>query len=159
MTRDAHDAAEFAIHGSISRRRFLARAGQAALGVAALPILAACAPSGGDGATSTPRVVAGKVVEMTDDMRFVPEQLTVKVGETVTWRNAGAIVHTATDDPSKAQDPANAILPEGVEAWDSGDVAGGEEWSHTFETPGDYTYFCIPHELAGMVARLTVTDG
>lgn len=158
MTTDARDAIELAIQRSISRRRFLTRAGQAALGVAALPVLAACAPSdGGAGASRTPGA-GGAVVEMTDDLTFEPEQLTVKVGDTVTWRNTGSIVHTATDDPSKAQDPANAVLPDGAEPWDSGNVAGGEEWSYTFETPGEYTYFCIPHELAGMVARLTVTE-
>lgn len=158
MTRDARDAVELAIQHSISRRRFLRTAGQAALGMTALPILAACAPSGGEaGATRTPGA-GGAVVEMTDDLRFVPAQLTVKVGDTVTWRNTGSIVHTATDDPSKAQDPANASLPNGAEPWDSGNIAGGEQWSYTFETPGEYTYFCIPHELAGMVARLTVAE-
>jgi plastocyanin len=140
----------------MTRRGFLRTAGQAALGAAALPILAACAPSdGGAGATRTP-AAGGAVVEMTDDLTFEPDKLTIKVGDTVTWRNTGSIVHTSTDDPSKAQDPANAVLPEGAEPWDSGDVAGGEEFSHTFETPGEYTYFCIPHETAGMVARLTV---
>jgi plastocyanin len=158
VTSDARKAVELAIERSISRRGFLRRAGQAALGVAALPILAACAPSdGGAGATRTPGS-GGALVEMTDDLRFEPEELTVNVGDTVTWRNTGSIVHTSTDDPSKAQDPANAVLPEGAEPWDSGDVAGGEEFSHTFDTPGDYTYFCIPHETAGMVARLTVTE-
>ncbi len=49
-------------------------------------------------------------------------------------------------------------LPAGAEPWDSGTVNGGESWSYTFETPGEYTYFCIPHELAGMVASLTVTE-
>lgn len=159
MTTDARDAIEHVIQQTISRRSFLSRAGQAAIGMAVLPILAACTPSdGGAGATGTPGA-GGAVVEMTDDLRFVPEQLTVKVGDTVTWRNTGSIVHTATDDPSKAQDPANAVLPAGAEPWDSGNIAADEEWSYTFETPGDYTYFCIPHELAGMVARLTVTGG
>ena len=158
MTADARDAIELALQRSLSRRRFLTRAGQAALGVAALPILAACAPSDGGAGASPTGGAGGAVVEMTDDLRFEPEELTVKVGDTVTWRNTGSIVHTSTDDPSKAQDPANAVLPEGAEPWDSGNIAEGEEWSHTFETPGEYSYFCIPHELAGMVARLTVTD-
>ena len=156
MTSDVRNEIELAIERGMTRRGFLRTAGQAALGAAALPILAACAPSGGGaGATSTPGA-GGTVVEMTDDLTFEPEELTVKVGDTVTWRNTGTVVHTSTDDPSKAQDPANAVLPEGAEPWDSGDVAGGEEFSHTFETPGEYTYFCIPHEAAGMVARLTV---
>lgn len=158
MTNDVRNDLELPMRHGMSRRGFLRTAGQAALGLAALPILAACAPSNGSaGATRTPGA-GGAVVEMTDDLRFEPEQLTVKVGDTVTWRNTGSVVHTATDDPSKAQDAANAVLPDGAEAWDSGNVAGGEEWSYTFETPGDYTYFCIPHELAGMVARLTVSE-
>ncbi len=159
MIGDARNAVELVIERSISRRSFLRHAGQAALTVAALPIVAACAPSGGGaGATGTPGT-GGTVVEMTDDLTFEPEQLTVNVGDTVTWRNTGTVAHTSTDDPSKALDPANAVLPEGAEPWDSGNIAGGEEFSHTFDTPGDYTYFCIPHETAGMVARLTVTDG
>lgn len=149
---------EVARPGVLTRRRFLVRAGQAALSVAALPILAACAPA--PGANSRPSGSAGEgaVVEMTDELRFVPDQLTVNVGDTVTWRNTGSVAHTATDDRGKAQDAANAVLPEGAEPWDSGNIAAGEEWSYTFQTPGEYTYFCIPHELAGMVARLTVTE-
>ena len=27
--------------------------------------------------------------------------------------------------------------------------------SHTFDVPGAYTYFCIPHEMLGMVATIT----
>lgn len=158
MTRDVRNDLELRLRLGMTRRGFLRTAGQAALGLAAVPILAACAPSGGGaGATRTPGA-GGAVVEMTDDLRFVPDELTVTVGDTVTWRNTGSVVHTATDDPSKAQDAANAVLPEGAEAWNSGNVAGGEEWSHTFDTPGEYTYFCIPHEMAGMVARLTVTE-
>ncbi|MGH2355330.1 MAG: cupredoxin domain-containing protein [Candidatus Limnocylindria bacterium] len=95
---------------------------------------------------------------MTDDLRFNPEALTIRVGNTVTWRNSTPIVHTATVDPAKAQDPANAVLPDGAQPWDSGNIEPGSEWSYTFETPGDYTYFCIPHELAGMVAQLTVSE-
>lgn len=49
------------------------------------------------------------------------------------------------------------MLPSGAQPWDSGIVAAGQSWSYTFTTPGEYTYFCIPHEAAGMVAKLTVT--
>lgn len=34
----------------------------------------------------------------------------------------------------------------------------GDEFEWTFEVPGEYTYFCIPHEAAGMVANLTVEE-
>ena len=43
------------------------------------------------------------------------------------------------------------------EAWDSGQLNGGQSFSHTFDAPGDYTYFCMPHESLGMVGHITVT--
>jgi plastocyanin len=128
------------------------------IALAVVLLLVACAPAtDGDGqATASP--AGGTVIEMTDDLRFDPEELTISVGDTVTWRNISSVDHTATDDPSKAQDPANAVLPDGAEPWDSGNIEPGAEWSYTFETPGEYTYFCIPHEAAGMVARITVVE-
>lgn len=96
------------------------------------------------------------VVEMNDELKYAPAMLIVKVGTTVEWRNTGKMAHTVTDDPMQAHDKASARLPEGAESWDSGDIEGGQSWSRRFDVPGEYTYFCIPHELAGMVARLTV---
>jgi hypothetical protein len=32
----------------------------------------------------------------------------------------------------------------------------GESFSVTFDTPGVYDYFCVPHEQAGMVGRIIV---
>lgn len=96
------------------------------------------------------------VVDMNDQLQFVPEQVTVPVGGTITWRNVGTVPHTATGDPALATDPSHAVLPEGAEPWDSGNINGGEEFSHTFEVAGDYTYFCIPHEAAGMIGTITV---
>lgn len=98
----------------------------------------------------------GILVEMNDQLKFVPDQLTCNVGEPVTWRVVGAIPHTSTCDPAKAQRPENAKLPEGAATWDSGMLNQGQEFSHTFDVAGDYTYFCIPHELMGMVATITV---
>lgn len=100
------------------------------------------------------------VVEMTDKLIFDPEELTLNVGDTVTWRTTGAVPHTSTCDPSLAANPEESVsLPEEAETWDSGLVNQGEEFSHTFEVPGEYTYFCIPHEAAGMVGYLTVEEG
>jgi plastocyanin len=28
---------------------------------------------------------------------------------------------------------------------------------HTFDVPGTYQYFCIPHEMAGMTGTVVVT--
>ena len=56
--------------------------------------------------------------------------LTVPVGTTVTWVNRDDQIHTAT-----AVDGS----------FDSGFLAEGESFSQTFDTPGEYEYFCTPH--------------
>ena len=98
---------------------------------------------------------AGPVVVM-NELKYAPARLTIKVADTVTWRNTDGMAHTVTDDSAKARDEESATLPEGAEPWDSGDIAAGQSWSRKFDVPGEYTYFCIPHELAGMVATLKV---
>ncbi|MFW6074398.1 MAG: cupredoxin domain-containing protein [Chloroflexota bacterium] len=95
-------------------------------------------------------------VNMTDDMVFDPAQLSINVGDTVVWENVGEAPHTATCDPDLAMDPASVNLPEGAAPWDTGMLNGGESGSHTFDTPGEYTYFCIPHETIGMIASISV---
>jgi plastocyanin len=94
---------------------------------------------------------------MTDALRFDPATLTVPKGTTVTWRNSSATMHTATDDPGKAANSADAALPSGAQPWDSGNIDPGQTFQHTFDAPGTYKYFCTPHEAAGMVATIIVT--
>ena len=84
-------------------------------------------------------------VNMTDALKFEPASLTIAKGTTVTWRNSSQMVHTVTDDPGKASNKADAALPSGAQAWDSGNLNPGQTFSHTFDTPGTYNYFCIPH--------------
>lgn len=56
--------------------------------------------------------------------------LTVAAGTTVTWKNDDAMLHTVTDVDG---------------AFDSGFFGEGESWSMTFDEPGEYEYFCLPH--------------
>jgi plastocyanin len=95
-------------------------------------------------------------VEATEDIKYDPAELTIKVGDTVTWVVVGSIPHSATCDPSKTSDPTHAVLPEGAEPWDSGILQEGQEFSHTFDVAGDYTYFCIPHDSMTMLGKVTV---
>jgi plastocyanin len=129
------------------------------VGLAALALLAsACSgPSTAAGGATTGGA-QGITVDMTDANVFQPNSLTVPKGATVTWNNTGSAVHTVTDDPSKAINRSNAQLPEGVQPWDSGNVNGRQSYSYTFTTAGTYKYFCIPHEVLGMVGTVTVTD-
>jgi plastocyanin len=94
---------------------------------------------------------------MSDTLKYEPATLTVPKGATVVWRNTSQVAHTVTDDASKASDKSHAALPTGAQPWDSGLINSGQEYSHTFDVPGTYKYFCIPHEMAGMVATITVT--
>lgn len=97
-------------------------------------------------------------VSATNDLRFQPGTLEVPAGTTVTWRNTSDVAHTVTADPSKASDPSHVQLPQGAQPFDSGLIQPGQSFSHTFSTPGEYKYFCIPHESAGMIATVTVTE-
>ncbi len=57
--------------------------------------------------------------------------LTIKVGTTVTWTNDDPeLLHTVTDVDG---------------AFDSGFLDPGASFSFTFDTPGEYEYFCLPH--------------
>jgi plastocyanin len=143
-----------------------------------IPLAVACAPaqarSAPPGVTPTsaavpvptpassesPVALAGgraSIVSMTNDMKFEPASLTVPKGTTVTWRNASQTVHTVTDDQSKAANKAEAALPSGAQSWDSGDLNPGQTFTQTFDTPGTYRYFCIPHEMLGMTGTIVVT--
>ncbi len=86
------------------------------------------------------------VTVMMEDNYFDQADITVPVGTTVTWVQAGDNPHTSTSYDG---------------LWDSGLIQGGAEGSvsYTFEEPGTYSYFCGPHEDQGMVGSVTVTGG
>jgi plastocyanin len=61
---------------------------------------------------------------------FDPKSINIETGTTVTWRNTGAMTHTAT-----AKDGT----------FDSGDIGPGKTYSYTFKKAGTYEYNCSPH--------------
>lgn len=97
------------------------------------------------------------VIKMKDKAPYyVPDKATIKAGQTVEWVNEGSTVHTVTDKAGIARKTKDQQLPKGAKGFDSGFVPPGGKFVHTFKVPGHYTYFCIPHELEGMVGSLTV---
>jgi plastocyanin len=68
------------------------------------------------------------------------------------------IVHTVTADPEEATVEKSVHLPDGAAPFDSGDLDRGETFTYTFETPGTYRYFCIPHEGAKMFGTVVVEE-
>ena len=75
-----------------------------------------------------------------ENWKWVPEQVEIAAGETVTWDMTGAkMAHSA-----KAEDGS----------WDSGYVQEGSKWSRTFDVPGEYRYYCYPHPWKKGVVRV-----
>jgi plastocyanin len=68
------------------------------------------------------------------DYEFNPKNVSIAVGDTITWNFEGPSQHTAT---------SNSGQPD---KWDSGLKDEGGTFQHTFDTPGKYQYFCRPHE-------------
>jgi plastocyanin len=74
-----------------------------------------------------------------DGMRFIPQTLEVKAGDTVIWRNK---------DPF----PHNAVAPGGMLA--SPDIPTGGSWKFKATKRGSYAYLCTLHRT--MTGTLTV---
>ncbi len=88
------------------------------------------------------------VVGMTNTLSFTQDTVRIQVGETVRWKNNSVIVHTVTADPERATMEKSTRLPEGATAFHSGDLEPEATFERTFEVPGQYRYFCVPHEAA-----------
>jgi len=76
------------------------------------------------------------------DNRFEPAVISVPVGTTVTWSNAGLNQHTATAFDG---------------TFDTGDIAPGTATQLTFDQPGTYRYYCRQHLLGGMLGVIQVS--
>jgi len=92
-------------------------------------------------------------------LMFNPSATTVKVGETVTWRNDEPITHTVTSgrfmDIDKTTGLRSSQQPDGLFNTKLG--GKGKTFSFTFTKttkPGTYTYYCDIHQ--GMNATITV---
>lgn len=116
-------------------------------------LLGACGLGGP--AHEPPSPAAAATVDM-GFASFEPATVKIRVGDSIEWRNTAVITHTVTDDPKAAADPADAVLPAGGIAFDSGDIPAGEVYLHQFMMPGTYRYFCRHHEGDGMVATIVV---
>ena len=71
---------------------------------------------------------------------FVPNPVTVKVGDSIMWVNNDSIAHTSTANNGTA--------------FDSGTIAPGGSFKTTLTTAGTFAYHCAFHP--GMVGTVTV---
>jgi plastocyanin len=84
--------------------------------------------------TSAPAASAIAQVSIRN-IQFSPATLEVKKGDVVEWKNDDLVPHTATSS-----------------SFDSGSLASGESWRHTFAEAGTFPYVCTFHpNMKGVV--------
>jgi alcohol dehydrogenase (cytochrome c) len=75
----------------------------------------------------------------TYEYTYTPQVVQVPTGTTLTWKNDGSVIHTAT-----AADGS----------WDTGDISSGGSASVTFDVAGTFNFNCTPHPW--MLGRVIV---
>jgi plastocyanin len=127
------------------------RLARLAIGSIAVVALSACSPSpagssgagpsaaGGDACAKS--AAAGTVQAGVADFAFAPATVTAKVGDVITWTNAGPASHTVTVDSAPS--------------CDTGSIASGSTGSLTFTAAGSYAFHCTIHPQ--MKGTVTVT--
>jgi plastocyanin len=86
----------------------------------------------------------GTIVRIVDDAgsnSYSPNPIEVKVGLTITWVNDDSVIHTATSTAG---------------IFDSKILQRGGTFSYTFDTVGEYPYYCDLHP--NMVGTVRVTS-
>ena len=73
------------------------------------------------------------------NFQFQPQELTVKTGTTVEWKNEDIVPHTVTADDGSFR---------------SGKINPGKTWKLTAKAAGTFNYTCTPHP--NMHGKLTV---
>lgn len=85
------------------------------------------------------------------NIRFNPDRIVVKAGETVRFTNRDGFAHNVIQASPET-------LGKGDGLFQSPTLAAGESWSYTFEEPGTYPILCSVggHYRAGMVGEVVV---
>ncbi|MGA7369092.1 MAG: plastocyanin/azurin family copper-binding protein [Nitrososphaeraceae archaeon] len=92
------------------------------------------------------------------DKAYSPSPVSVRVGDTVTWTNddtSDTPFHTVTSGTGLDDANKGAEFDSGL-AGPTALVTEGTTFSHTFNTVGEFQYFCQLHPT--MVGKITVTS-
>ena len=110
------------------------------LALVATVATSACGSSSTSPTTSTPADVTISMVGVNAAQSFAPNPTTMKVGQSVSWKNNDSITHDATQDASK---------------FTTGNVTpGATSTPIAMPTAGTFTYHCAIHP--GMIGTLIV---
>ncbi len=115
------------------------------------PLPTTTAPPAGEEPASTPSFPAnGTTVEIRAlDNSFVAPSVEIEAGTEIRWLNGGRNDHNVL--------PVDETLDWGIER---GEFAPTAEYSHLFDQPGVYPYYCSIHgtKEAGMVGAIVVIE-
>ena len=82
------------------------------------------------------------------ELVFSPPSVTINPGDTVRWTWATSFHSTTSGTPG---------APNGI--WDSGVLSQGATFSHTFNSTGNFPFYCTPHGgCCGMVGSVSVVN-
>jgi plastocyanin len=95
-------------------------------------------------ALASPGARAADVTVNISGNSFQPQEVTVNIGDTVTWIN-------------NHQGEHNVVANNGL--FFSGPPSDNFTFSHTFTGTGVFDYHCSPHQAFGMVGTVTVVEG
>jgi len=114
------------------------------LPLAAVALLAGCGQARPDTATLEQRLSVSPAAVMTfDGNQLRPDQVRVRVGETVEWRNSGPVEFRVTADSS-------------APFFDSGALDSGQGYRQAFSEPGRFVFFSPTH--SAVVGSVTVSE-
>jgi plastocyanin len=107
------------------------------------------------GLMAAPAVANAADVKLGSDsgqLVFVPDEIKVKVGDSVTWTGNKGLPHNVVFDEENVPDGVDA------EALSHADNVGeeGEKVTTKFTKAGTYGYYCEPHRGAGMNGTVIV---
>jgi plastocyanin len=135
-------------------------------------------PSGGATSYTIANGVGGNQASV---IRFLPVDLTIKAGDSVTWTvNDPHEIHTVTFydpagpmpiflDPQPQPNgpptlflrnaaPAGGTTVDKVGLYNSGIMGPGQSYTLTFAKPGVYNYLCVIHAELGQTGKIVVTE-
>ncbi len=82
---------------------------------------------------------------------FDPPEITIQVGESVTWHNRDIVPHTATSGDPEVEGSGSIFR--------SAQLPQGGTFTHTFDEAGEFIYFCEVHPVMMRGAKVIVEAG
>jgi len=91
--------------------------------------------------TPTTHIINMDMMMYEEEGGFSNPAITIKKGDSITWKNMGSMAHTVTSD--------NGVF-------DSGNMDTSEMFTYTFNETGEFPYNCTYHIMMGMVGTVVV---